>query len=78
MGLRLTLAVSLAGVRGAATLAGVLTLPLVVLDGSAFPARDLALFLAATVIVVSLLVASVAPPRLLDGLALPLETAHQA
>ena len=78
VGLRLTLAVSLAGVRGAITLAGVLTLPLVVADGSAFPARDLAIFLAATVIVVSLLVASVALPRLLDGLALPPETGHQA
>lgn len=76
--LRLTLAVSLAGVRGAITLAGVLTLPLWVADGSAFPARDLAIFLAATVIILSLVVASIALPQLLKGLDLPPETAHQA
>lgn len=76
-GLRLTLAVSLAGVRGAITLAGVLTLPLLIADGSAFPARDLAIFLAATVIILSLVVASVALPQLLDGLDLPPETENQ-
>ena len=37
---------SVAGVRGAITLAGVLTLPLVLNDGTPFPARDLAIFLA--------------------------------
>lgn len=39
-------AMSFAGVRGAITLAGVLTLPLTMSDGSPFPARDLAIFLA--------------------------------
>ncbi|MFT3817338.1 MAG: Na+/H+ antiporter [Rubrivivax sp.] len=76
--LRLTLAVSVAGVRGAITLAGVLTLPLAVADGSPFPARDLAIFLAATVIMLSLLGASVLLPRLLRGLEVPPETEHQA
>ncbi len=76
--LRLTLAVSVAGVRGAITLAGVLTLPLAVADGSPFPARDLAIFLAATVIMLSLLTASVLLPRLLHGLEVPPETEHQA
>jgi Na+/H+ antiporter len=76
--LRLTLAVSLAGVRGAITLAGVLTLPLTVSDGSPFPARDLAIFLAATVIIVSLLSASFCLPRLLNGLDVPPEDEHQA
>lgn len=71
--LRLVAAMSLAGVRGAITLAGVLTLPLTLADGSAFPARDLAIFLAAGVIVVSLLVASVGLPRMLQGLDLPPE-----
>jgi CPA1 family monovalent cation:H+ antiporter len=75
---RLVLAVSLAGVRGAITLAGVLTLPLTLNNGAAFPARDLAIFLAAGVIVVSLVVASVALPRVLKGLALPPEPSHQA
>ncbi len=74
--LRLTLAVSIAGVRGAITLAGVLTLPLVVADGTEFPARDLAIFLAATVIIVSLVVASVGLPKLLNGLPVPPDTEH--
>lgn len=65
---RLVLAMSLSGVRGAVTLAGVLTLPLMLPDGRAFPSRDLAIFLAMSVIVLSLLVASLALPRLLLGL----------
>ena len=40
-------------------------------DGSAFPARDLAIFLAAGVIVVSLVAASFSLPFLLKGLVLP-------
>src|SRR5699024_9119969 len=47
---RLVLAMSLAGVRGAITLAGVLTLPLLMPDGTPFPVRGLAIFLAAAVI----------------------------
>ncbi|MEN9116843.1 Na+/H+ antiporter [Xanthomonas perforans] len=74
---RIVVAVSLAGVRGAITLAGVLTLPLMLEDGSPFPARQLAIFLAASVIQVSLLVASVALPRLLRGLELPEEEDEQ-
>jgi monovalent cation/hydrogen antiporter len=65
---RLVLAMSFAGARGAITLAGVLTLPLVLSDGSAFPGRDLAIFLATGVIVVSLLLASVGLPQALRGL----------
>lgn len=76
--LRLVTAMSLAGVRGAITLAGVLTLPLTLNDGSPFPARDLAILLAGGVILVSLLVASVGLPRLLKGLELPPEPSHQA
>ncbi|APO95256.1 Na+/H+ antiporter [Xanthomonas vesicatoria] len=74
---RIVVAVSLAGVRGAITLAGVLTLPLMLNDGTPFPARQLAIFLAASVILVSLLVASVALPRLLRGLELPEEEDEQ-
>jgi hypothetical protein len=37
---RLVMAASLAGVRGAITLAGVMTLPLLMGDGTPFPARD--------------------------------------
>lgn len=76
-GWRLIAATSLAGVRGAITLAGVLTLPLVMTDGSAFPARDLAIFLAAGVIIVSLVAASIGLPVLLKGLELPPEPSHQ-
>lgn len=75
---RLVAATSFAGVRGAITLAGVLTLPLVLADGSAFPARDLAIFLAAGVIVVSLIIASLTLPILLKGLKMPPEPSKQA
>lgn len=75
---RLIAAVSLAGVRGAITLAGVLTLPLALPNGAPFPVRELAIFLAAGVIVLSLVAASVALPHLLRGMSLPLEPAHEA
>ena len=78
VGLRLVAAMSFAGVRGAITLAGVLTLPLTLLDGTAFPARDLAIFLAAGVIIVSMIVAAVGLPRLLHRLELPPEPSHDA
>ena len=74
---RLIAATSLAGVRGTITLAGVLTLPLTMNDGSAFPARDLAIILAAGVIIVSLVSASFGLPLLLRGLELPPETSSQ-
>jgi CPA1 family monovalent cation:H+ antiporter len=71
---RLVLATSLAGVRGAITLAGVLTLPLALPDGTPFPARDLAVFLATMVILVSLAGASLGLPALLKNLQMPPET----
>ncbi|MBB4839991.1 CPA1 family monovalent cation:H+ antiporter [Sphingomonas kyeonggiensis] len=75
---RLVAATSFAGVRGAITLAGVLTLPLALRDGTPFPARDLAIFLAAGVIIVSLVLASVGLPILLKDLKLPPEPSRQA
>ncbi|MDI1297228.1 MAG: Na+/H+ antiporter [bacterium] len=75
---RLVAAMSFAGVRGAITLAGVLTLPLALDDGTAFPARDLAIFLAAGVIILSLVIASLALPILLKGLTMPAEPSKQA
>lgn len=77
LGLRLTLVMSLAGVRGAITLAGILTLPFFVADGSLLPARNLAVFLAAGVIIVSLLLATFALPPLLKGIEPPPEPSHQ-
>ncbi|HEY9214873.1 MAG TPA: Na+/H+ antiporter [Ancylobacter sp.] len=71
---RLIAVMSVAGVRGAVTLAAVLSLPLALPDGSPFPARDLAIFLASAVIVLSLVVANIALPRLLRGAELPAET----
>ena len=75
---RLVAAMSFAGVRGAITLAGVLTIPLTLTDGTAFPARDLAIFLAAGVIIVSLVMASIGLPLLLRGLTMPAEPSKQA
>jgi len=77
VGLRLTMVMSLAGVRGAITLAGILTLPFVLADGSPMPSRSLAIFLAAGVLIVSLLVATFALPRLLKGVELPPEPSHE-
>ena len=76
--LRLVGAMSFAGVRGAITLAGVLTIPLVLDDGTPFPARDLAIALAAGVIIVSLVAASIGLPLLLHGLTMPAEPSRQA
>lgn len=74
---KIVVAASLAGVRGAITLAGVLTLPLFLNDGSPFPARDLIIFLAAGVIIVSLITASVGLPILLKGIELSPELSHR-
>jgi CPA1 family monovalent cation:H+ antiporter len=63
--LRLVAAMAVAGVRGAITLAGVLTLPLTLPDGAAFPGRAVAVFIACGVIVASLLTASLLLPFLL-------------
>ena len=72
---RLLLASSLAGVRGAITLAAVLTLPLAMPDGTPFPQRDVTIFLATAVILLSLLMASIGLPRVLQGLDFPEESA---
>ncbi len=70
---RLLAITATAGVRGAITLAGILTLPLLMPDGSDFPARELAIVLAMGVILLSLLIASIGLPLLTRGLAdLPL------
>lgn len=76
--LRIAAAISVAGVRGAISLAGVLTLPLFISAGYPFPARDLVIFLTAGVIIVSLLVASVGVPWLVRGLDVPSEPEEDA
>jgi len=58
---------SFAGVRGAITLAGVLSIPLLLTKGDDFPARYELVFLATGVILFSLLVGVVVLPLLLRG-----------
>nr|WP_314524631.1 Na+/H+ antiporter [uncultured Pseudomonas sp.] len=55
------------GVRGAVTLAGVLSVP-ILMGGAAFPERDLLIFIAAGVILLSLIAACIALPLLLRGI----------
>lgn len=77
-GWRLVCVMSLAGVRGAVTLAGVLSLPLVLPGGAPLPGRDLAILLAMGVITVSLLAASIGLPLLLQGLEPPTDAGRDA
>lgn len=58
---------SFAGVRGAITLAGVLSIPLFLADGTAFPSRYQLVFLATGVILFSLIAGVIALPFLLKG-----------
>ena len=57
------------GVRGAVTLAGVMSIPLLLNKGLDFPERELLIFIAAGVILLSLIVACIALPLLLRGIA---------
>nr|WP_024965966.1 Na+/H+ antiporter [Pantoea sp. IMH] len=66
--LRDLLIASFAGVRGAITLAGVLSIPLYLTNGDAFPARYELVFLATGVILFSLLVGVIVLPVLLRGM----------
>ena len=70
-GVLVSLALAFAGVRGAITLAGVLSIPLLLPNGTAFPGRDLCIFLAAGVIICSLLLASFALPVIARGITRP-------
>ncbi len=68
---RLVWAAAMAGVRGAITLAGVLSIPLLMRDGTPFPARDLIVFLATGVLLATLILGSISLPMLLKNLRLP-------
>ena len=65
---RSSLLLTVGGVRGAVTLAGTLSVPMLIAAGVAFPERDLLIFIAAGVILLSLVVASICLPLLLRGL----------
>jgi len=71
MNWRIPAAATAAGVRGSITLAGIMTLPVMMNDGTPFPARELAIFLAAGVIILTMVIASVALPLLLKNLEIP-------
>ncbi|MPW19541.1 Na+/H+ antiporter [Paraburkholderia sp. CNPSo 3157] len=66
-GLRTVSMTTIAGVRGAVTLAGVLSLPVALSNGQPLPGRDLAIFIASGVILVSLVVAVAGLPLLMNG-----------
>ncbi|WP_410012562.1 Na+/H+ antiporter [Sodalis sp. C49] len=66
--MREILIASFAGVRGAITLAGVLSIPLLLSDGAAFPSRYQLVFIAAGVILFSLICGVIALPLLLRGI----------
>lgn len=61
---RTNLMISLTGVRGAVTMAGVLSIPYFLANGDEFPQRSLILFLAAGVILFTLIVATLFLPVL--------------
>ncbi|GAB7126607.1 Na+/H+ antiporter [Silvimonas sp. JCM 19000] len=67
---------TLGGVRGAVTLAGVLALPLTLPGGAPFPARDLVIFIAAAIILLSLLLGASGLPLLLRNVSAPTDTRH--
>ncbi len=58
------LLISISGVRGAVTLAAAFSIPYMLQNGSSFPQRDLIIFLAAGVILTSLVIASIFLPLL--------------
>ncbi len=66
-GVRTIAVMTVGGVRGAVTLAGVLSIPVALSDGAPLAGRDTAIFVASGVIVGSLLVAVVGLPMLLRG-----------
>lgn len=66
-GLRTIAVMTVGGVRGAVTLAGVLSIPVAMGDGTPLAGRDTAIFIASGVILGSLLVAVIGLPLLLRG-----------
>jgi CPA1 family monovalent cation:H+ antiporter len=65
-----------AGMRGTVTLAGALSIPFFLPDGSPFPARDIVIFLAFGVIVVTLLVQGTTLERLIARLGFEEDGSH--
>lgn len=59
---RMAILSGLSGVRGAVTMAGVLSVPLTIASGAGFPTRALMLFVASGVIIISLVAATIMLP----------------
>jgi CPA1 family monovalent cation:H+ antiporter len=68
---------SLTGAKGAITLALVLTIPLALADGAPFPERDLIIFFASGVILLSLLLANFLVPLIAPKQAVKLRPEHE-
>ncbi|WP_353234064.1 Na+/H+ antiporter [Diaphorobacter ruginosibacter] len=67
----LNLATTFAGIRGAVTLAGALSVPMLLNNGEPFPARGMLIFLATGTILFTLVMGSVALPLILRRLPAP-------
>ncbi len=67
-GMRVLLAHTVAGIRGAVTLAAAISLPLQMGGGMPFPARDELILIAGGVIILTLVIAAVCLPVLLRGM----------
>lgn len=76
-GFRMSLLSGLSGVRGAVTMAGVLSVPATIASGASFPTRSLMLFVASGVIIISLVAATVTLP-LISTSKQPLQTRASA
>lgn len=64
----LNLATTLAGIRGAVTLAGALSVPMLLNNGQPFPGRDMLVFLATGTILFTLVIGAVGLPIVLRHL----------
>jgi CPA1 family monovalent cation:H+ antiporter len=71
VGTRMVWTSALAGVRGAITMAGVLSLPLLKSEGVPFPVRHLMILLASGVILCTLVIGAIGLPLAVKGLKLP-------
>ncbi len=64
----LNLATTMAGIRGAVTLAAALSIPVALSDGTPFPERDLLIFLATGVILFTLVLGAISLPLILRSM----------
>lgn len=70
----LNLATTMAGIRGAVTLAGALSVPMLLNNGQPFPGRDMLIFLATGTILFTLVLGSISLPLILHRLPPPAES----